>query len=251
MAAIGRSAAATELAAFAMPAPQVLVVQRHCTTWKSSSFTGTWQVGMFGSSAIVVGKGRAPSRRRASICAVERFALRESMSAAIPETIGAEKLVPRLVLVWFVKMWLAGTVVPLFEVVSSENRQGPPLMLTQLPPGAATVTSGPRLLNPTLLPAWRIAAMAATPGQFPGDETIVPSLPAETTSRTFRALSSSDDIEIGRLRRRRRCPGSRSGCAPASGCRERQARAGRPPSACRRVRRCRRRRTCRARAPAG
>jgi hypothetical protein len=34
-AAIGRSAASSELAAFAMPAPQVLVVHRHCTSWKS------------------------------------------------------------------------------------------------------------------------------------------------------------------------------------------------------------------------
>ena len=34
-AAIGRSAAATELAAFAMPAPQVAVVHRHCSSWKS------------------------------------------------------------------------------------------------------------------------------------------------------------------------------------------------------------------------
>jgi hypothetical protein len=64
-------------------------------------------------------------------------------------------------------------------------------MLTQLPPGAAIVTSVPRLLKPTLLPAWRIAATAATPGQLPGDDTTVPSLPAEITSRTFRAASSS------------------------------------------------------------
>src|SRR5688572_27763620 len=87
-------------------------------------------------------------------------------------------------------MWLTGLVVPLFEVVSSENRQGPPLMFTQLPPGAAIVTSGPRLLNPTLLPAWRMAATAATPGQFAGDDTTVPSLPADITARTLRAASS-------------------------------------------------------------
>src|SRR6185436_8676398 len=98
---------------------------------------------------------------------------------------GAEKLVPRLLLVWSVKLLAPGTVVPLFEVVSSENRQGPPLMFTQLPPGAAIDTSGPRLLKPTLLPAWRMAAMAATPGQFPGEETTVPSLPAATTTSTL------------------------------------------------------------------
>ena len=34
-AAIGRSAAATEPAAFAMPAPQVATVHRHWTSWKS------------------------------------------------------------------------------------------------------------------------------------------------------------------------------------------------------------------------
>ena len=64
-------------------------------------------------------------------------------------------------------------------------------MFTQLPPGAASVTSGPRLLKPTLLPAWRIAATAATPGQLAGEDTTVPSLPAEMTTSTLRAVSSS------------------------------------------------------------
>src|SRR4029453_3527364 len=69
----------------------------------------------------------------------------------------------------------------------SENRRAPPLLLAQLPPGAASVTSGPRLLKPTLLPTWRIAATAATPGQFAGDETAVPSLPGGITTTTSRA----------------------------------------------------------------
>jgi hypothetical protein len=33
---------------------------------------------------------------------VDRLALRESMRAAIPETMGAEKLVPRLLRIWSV-----------------------------------------------------------------------------------------------------------------------------------------------------
>src|SRR6185436_13324976 len=103
---------------------------------------------------------------------------------------GAEKLVPRLLLVWSVKLLAPGLVVPLLEVVSSENRQGPPLMFTQLPPGAASVTSGPRLLKPTLLPAWRMAAIAATPPQLAGESTIEPSLPAETTTSTLCAVNS-------------------------------------------------------------
>ena len=41
MAAIGRSAASTELAASTMPAPQVSGVHRHCSSWTSSTFAGT------------------------------------------------------------------------------------------------------------------------------------------------------------------------------------------------------------------
>src|SRR4051812_22541306 len=145
---------------------------------------------MVGASLTVVGKGLAPSRNRPSSCAVERLLLRESINAAMPDTMGAEKLVPRLLSTWSVKLNAPGAVVPLFEVVSSEKRQGPPFTLTQLPPGAAMATSGPRLLKPTLLPAWRIAATAATPGQLAGEETTVPSLPAEMTTSTFRAVSS-------------------------------------------------------------
>jgi hypothetical protein len=62
-------------------------------------FTGTWQAWIVGSSDTVVGNGRAPSRSRASNCSVDKFAFLDSINAAMPETIGAEKLVPRLVLV--------------------------------------------------------------------------------------------------------------------------------------------------------
>lgn len=101
-AAMGRSAASTALKASAMPAPQVAVVHRHCDSWKSWLLAGTWQTGTAGSSATDVGKGRADSRRRSSIWRVDRFALRDNINAAIPETMGAEKLVPRLLLVWSV-----------------------------------------------------------------------------------------------------------------------------------------------------
>src|SRR5688572_22877480 len=108
-----------------MPAPQVSVVHRHCSSWKSWAFTGTWQAWMVGASLTVVGKARAPSRNLASSCSVDRLWFLESISAAMPETMGAEKLVPRLLSIWLVKECVAGTVAPSFDVVSSENRQGP------------------------------------------------------------------------------------------------------------------------------
>ena len=59
-------------------------------------------------SATVVGKG---ARLRAAAPAAgrsTRLLFRESISAAIPETMGAEKLVPRLLLVWSVKVLAPG-----------------------------------------------------------------------------------------------------------------------------------------------
>ena len=96
MAAIGRAAANTELVASTMPAPQTAVVHRHCSVWMSWVSMGVWQVRMFGASETTVGKGRAPSRRRASIWFVDKLLFRESISAVMPEMMGAEKLVPRL-----------------------------------------------------------------------------------------------------------------------------------------------------------
>ena len=76
-----------------------------------------------------------------------------------------------------------GVVVPEFVVLTMGYRQGWPLpVLMQLPPGAAMVTSGPRLEKPTLVPTWRSAATETTPGQLPGRPTAWPSeLPAATT----------------------------------------------------------------------
>lgn len=87
-------------------------------------------------------------------------------------------------------MLLPGFVAPSFDVVSMENRHGPPWMFTQLPPGAPTTISGPRLLKPTLVPAWRSPATPAAPGQFAGESTGPPSLPADTTMSTPRELSA-------------------------------------------------------------
>ncbi len=95
-AAIGRCACWTAPSALAMPAPQVAVVQLHSMSWELSlAELGTWHIG----AALLTGKGLlAPCCRRAISCAGLRFALTDSISPAMPETIGAEKLVPRLVL---------------------------------------------------------------------------------------------------------------------------------------------------------
>ena len=53
---------------------------------------------------------------------------------------------PTLKLVWPVYVLFPAVVVPSFAVVLIENRHGPPGPLTQFPPGAPTVTSGPKLL---------------------------------------------------------------------------------------------------------
>ncbi len=51
-------------------------------------------------------------------------------------------------------MFVPDDVAPEFDVVSSENRHAwPEPVFTQLPPGAPSAISGPRLLNPTLVPA--------------------------------------------------------------------------------------------------
>ena len=53
------------------------------------------QVGTPAGIAAPVGKGVALAARRAANCAGVRLLLTERISAAMPETIGAEKLVPR------------------------------------------------------------------------------------------------------------------------------------------------------------
>src|SRR5690242_18408813 len=94
MAAIGRSAAFKAPGAFAIPAPQVCLVQLHSVVCRSEDPVGTWQLGMVVSEET--GKVAAPSLRRAMSCGAVRLLLTLTMSAAIPDTIGAEKLVPRL-----------------------------------------------------------------------------------------------------------------------------------------------------------
>src|SRR6266481_5758365 len=73
--------------------------------------------------------------------------------------------------------------------VSIENRQAPEAF-TQLPAGAASAASGPRLLNPTLVPTCRMPAIPATPTQLAGESTGPPSLPAEITTVTPAAITS-------------------------------------------------------------
>src|SRR5437868_2257600 len=100
MAAIGRKAARSAPLAFVIPAPQVCVVQLHSAVCRSVAPEGTWQLGIAGSAET--GKGFAPSLSRAMSCAAVKLLLTLAMSAAMPDTMGAEKLVPRLGLSWSV-----------------------------------------------------------------------------------------------------------------------------------------------------
>src|SRR5215469_1367520 len=186
-AAIGRSACSTAPLALAMPAPQVAVVQLHSLVCKSVAPVGTWHIGTLGS--LDTGNGCAPACKRVRSCAGVRLPLTASIKPAMPETMGAEKLVPTLKLVSSVYVLVSGTVVPVLVVVSIENRHGGPVF-TQLPPGALTATSGPRLLKPTLVPSCRSPATPTAPGQLAGESTGPPSLPAATTTSTP-ALPSS------------------------------------------------------------
>ncbi len=94
-AATGRSAARTEAAALAMPAPQVCVVHTHSDAWMSDELAGTRHTGTDGS--VDSGNGRvAPSCRRASNCTGVSRPFTAAISPAMPETIGAAKLVPTL-----------------------------------------------------------------------------------------------------------------------------------------------------------
>ena len=90
-AAIGLSAAMTALNALTMPAPHVLVVQAHSTLDEDPATH-------CGVGGVVTGCGNAVALdcMRAMICGGVRFAFAARMSAAMPETMGAEKLVPRL-----------------------------------------------------------------------------------------------------------------------------------------------------------
>src|ERR1035441_419580 len=89
--ATGRRAAFRAPAAFAMPAPQVCVVQLHSEVCKSVELVGTWHWGTV--ESLDVGKGVvAPSFKRAMRCDGSRLLCTDTMSAAMADTIGAEKL---------------------------------------------------------------------------------------------------------------------------------------------------------------
>ena len=88
-----------------------------------------------------------------------------------------------------------GVVVPAFTAAVIENKQGLAGVnggpgFTQLPPGAPRPASGPRLLNPTFVPAWRMPVTPSTPVQLAGAATAWPSLPTEATINTPRAVIS-------------------------------------------------------------
>ena len=93
-AAIGRCAAVTALSALTMPAPHSPDAgQEH---WSDPSVARFGQTGRF---PVFAGKAVALASIRATNWAGVKFALIERIRAAIPDTIGAEKLVPKLLFV--------------------------------------------------------------------------------------------------------------------------------------------------------
>src|SRR4051812_48345674 len=89
--AIGRWAAVTAAAVLSMPAPQVLVVQLHCLVL--ASIVG--QVGIAGSDANEL----ALCFNRATMRDDVRLPLIACINPSVAATIGAEKLVPKFVLI--------------------------------------------------------------------------------------------------------------------------------------------------------
>ena len=187
-AAIGRRAACRAPGALAMPAPQVFPSkvqrQKDCTSFASA---GTWHAVV--EVVEVWGNATEPSFSRVMSWHELRLAFTEAISAPIPDTSGAEKLVPRLgLLTWSEYVLIASVVLPELKVVVIGYTHGfDPVsggLFTQFPAGALSATSGPRLLNPDFEPSWRSPATAATPGQFPGASTGPLSFPAEATMST-------------------------------------------------------------------
>src|SRR5262245_5684340 len=138
----GRCAASTAASVSSIPAPQVCVVHAHSALCVSFASTGTWHVGM---EPVAAGKGRATSWSRALYCEGDKRLFTACINAAAPATIGAEKLVPTLILSWSVYVGADGVVVPVSLAATIENRHGMPPGFTQLPPGAAMAAAGPRL----------------------------------------------------------------------------------------------------------
>ena len=111
-------------------------------------------------SPPVVGKGRAHCCSQLRISAGVEPGRTDSISAAVPETSGAEKLVPTVIWKLSEKTELSatGAVVPALRAVRIGYWQAAPgVMSTQLPPGALSAISGPRSEKPTLVPTWRSA----------------------------------------------------------------------------------------------
>jgi hypothetical protein len=92
MTAIGLRAAVTALSAFTIPAPHWFGPHAHSVDPFDAVHWGT----------VVDGNGVALDLMRAISIGGVKFALTARISAAIPDTMGAEKLVPRLVFVWSV-----------------------------------------------------------------------------------------------------------------------------------------------------
>src|SRR5690606_28435323 len=86
-------AASTAAPASSSPAPHTAVVQMHSLS--CSGFTeGSSQKGGWGVESLVVGKGRAVLRMSSITCCGVRPGFTANISAAAPDTSGAEKLVP-------------------------------------------------------------------------------------------------------------------------------------------------------------
>jgi hypothetical protein len=88
-AAIGSCAACTALYALTMPAPHWPEERQEHWSVEGSS------VGQVGRFAVLAGKAAALASRRATSWAGVRLALTDRINAAIPDTMGAEKLVPK------------------------------------------------------------------------------------------------------------------------------------------------------------
>jgi len=135
------------------------------------------------SAAPLVGKGRAVACSMDLTMDGVSMGWADSIKATVPATKGAEKLVPTLALKESVWVEDTGPVVPVLLAASMGYRHGAlAVVLTQLPPGALMVISGPKSEKPTLVPMWRKPATAITPGQLAGVPTAWPELlPAEAT----------------------------------------------------------------------
>ena len=144
-------------------------------------------------SAPLVGNGRAVDCSIPNTWAGVRPGRCDQTSPATAATSGELKLVPTVMLKLSLQRELTGPWLPASVAARIGYRQGwPEKTLTQLPPGAAIAISGPRSLNPTLVPAWRSAATPTTPLQLAGAPTGPPSLlPAAATIITPRAVISS------------------------------------------------------------